>query len=56
MTTIFLIGLGVIAVLWVIAMVIQKTDKKRRDALIRKRQEEKKEEQEKESRSPFKHS
>lgn len=54
MTTIFLIGLGAIAVLWVIAMLIQSADKKRRDALIQKRQEEKKKEEEKESRSPFK--
>lgn len=54
MSTIFLIGLGAIAVLWVIAMLIQSADKKRRDTLIRKRQEEKKKEEEKESRSPFK--
>jgi len=51
--TFFLIALGVVIIIWLISIFIQRADKARREEIIRKRLEEKKKEEEAKEKSVF---
>jgi hypothetical protein len=50
---VFFIALGVVFLIWIVSLIIQRLDKQKRERDIQKRLEEKKKEAEESERSPF---
>jgi hypothetical protein len=50
---ILLIAIGVVFLIWIISLLIQSGEKRKREADIKKRLEDKKKDEEEEERSPF---